>query len=38
MAQLAPAKHMGLIEHHSQFAKIVSQFSASCLQPNSPAA
>ena len=38
MAQLAPARHMGLIEHHSHFAKIVSQFSASCLQPNSPAA
>jgi 3-oxoadipate enol-lactonase len=38
MAQLAPAKHMGLIEHHSHFAKIVSQFSASCLPPESPAA
>jgi pimeloyl-ACP methyl ester carboxylesterase len=36
MAQLAPAKHMGLIEHHTHFAKIVSQFSGSCLQPNSP--
>jgi pimeloyl-ACP methyl ester carboxylesterase len=36
MAQLAPAKHMGLIEHHIHFAKIVSQFSASCLQSNSP--
>jgi pimeloyl-ACP methyl ester carboxylesterase len=36
MAQLAPAKHMGLIEHHAHFAKIVSQFSTSCLQPNSP--
>jgi pimeloyl-ACP methyl ester carboxylesterase len=36
MAHLAPAKHMGLIEHHTHFAKIVSQFSASCLQPNSP--
>jgi pimeloyl-ACP methyl ester carboxylesterase len=36
MAQLAPAKHMGLIEHHTHFAKIVSQFSASCLEPNSP--
>jgi pimeloyl-ACP methyl ester carboxylesterase len=31
MARLAPAKHMGLIEHHTHFAKIVSQFSASCL-------
>jgi pimeloyl-ACP methyl ester carboxylesterase len=36
MARLAPAKHMGLIEHHTHFAKIVSQFSASCLEPNSP--
>ena len=31
-AHLAPAKHMGLIEHHAHFAKIVSQFSGSCLQ------
>src|ERR1700756_1821559 len=36
MVRLAPAKHMGLIEHHAHFAKIVNQFSASCLQPNSP--
>jgi pimeloyl-ACP methyl ester carboxylesterase len=36
LAQLAPAKHMGLIEHHTHFAKIVSQFSASCLEPNLP--
>jgi pimeloyl-ACP methyl ester carboxylesterase len=36
IAELAPAKHMGLIEHHTHFAKIVSQFSASCLQANSP--
>ena len=36
MSLLAPAKRMGLIEHHTTFAKIVSQFSASCLQPNSP--
>jgi pimeloyl-ACP methyl ester carboxylesterase len=27
-AQLAPAKHMGLIEHHWHFAKIVSEFAA----------
>lgn len=38
MALLAPAKHMGLIEHHTHFAEIVSQFSESCLPPNSPAA
>ena len=36
MVRLAPAKHMGLIEHHAHFAKIVNQFSALCLQPNSP--
>jgi pimeloyl-ACP methyl ester carboxylesterase len=35
IAQLAPAKHMGLIEHHTHFAKIVSEFSSSCLRPNS---
>jgi pimeloyl-ACP methyl ester carboxylesterase len=29
-AQLAPAKHMGLIEHHWHFAKIVSEFACSC--------
>jgi pimeloyl-ACP methyl ester carboxylesterase len=34
IAQLAPAKHMGLIEHHTQFAKIVSKFASLCLQPN----
>jgi pimeloyl-ACP methyl ester carboxylesterase len=34
MAQLAPAKHMGLIEHHTRFSKRVSQFSGSCLLPN----
>jgi pimeloyl-ACP methyl ester carboxylesterase len=31
IAQLAPAKHMGLIEHHTQFAKIVSEFAANSL-------
>lgn len=36
MVRLAPAKHMGLIEHHAHFATIVNRFSASCLQPNSP--
>jgi pimeloyl-ACP methyl ester carboxylesterase len=38
MVRLAPAKHMGLIEHHAHFAKIVNQFSALCLPPNSAAA
>jgi alpha/beta hydrolase fold len=36
MVRLAPAKHMVLIEHHAQFAKVANQFSASCLQPNLP--
>jgi pimeloyl-ACP methyl ester carboxylesterase len=36
LAQLAPAKHMGLIEHHTYFAKIVSKFSALCFQAISP--
>jgi pimeloyl-ACP methyl ester carboxylesterase len=38
LVELAPAKHMGLIEHHTRFAKIVSKFSALCFQaiwPNS---
>jgi pimeloyl-ACP methyl ester carboxylesterase len=36
LAQLAPAKHMGLIEHHTRFAEIVSKFSSLCFQPFSP--
>ncbi|MBV8378700.1 MAG: alpha/beta hydrolase [Verrucomicrobia bacterium] len=36
LAQLAPAKHMGLIEHRTQFAKIVSRFSSSCFHSLSP--
>jgi pimeloyl-ACP methyl ester carboxylesterase len=32
IAQLVPARHMGLIEHHTQFAKIVSAFAANSLQ------
>jgi pimeloyl-ACP methyl ester carboxylesterase len=31
IAQLAPARHMGLIEHHTQFAKIVSEFATDSL-------
>jgi pimeloyl-ACP methyl ester carboxylesterase len=31
IAQLVPARHMGLIEHHTQFAKIVSAFAANSL-------
>jgi pimeloyl-ACP methyl ester carboxylesterase len=28
---LAPARHMGLLEHHRHFAKIVRTFASSCL-------
>jgi pimeloyl-ACP methyl ester carboxylesterase len=31
LTHLAPAKHMGLIEHHTRFAKIVKTFSSLCL-------
>jgi pimeloyl-ACP methyl ester carboxylesterase len=31
LTHLAPAKHMGLIEHHTRFAEIVRTFSSSCL-------
>lgn len=31
LAPLAPARHMGLIEHHEQFAKIVSEFTRACF-------
>jgi hypothetical protein len=32
-AQLAPAKHMGLMELHTHFAEIVSKFSFLCFPP-----
>ncbi len=31
LTQLVPAKHMGLIEHHTRFAEIVRRFSSLCL-------
>ena len=31
LARLAPAKHMGLIEHHSKFSEIVRGFSYGCF-------
>jgi hypothetical protein len=31
LTQLVPAKHMGLIEHHTRFAEIVKRFSSLCL-------
>jgi pimeloyl-ACP methyl ester carboxylesterase len=31
LALLKPAKHMGLIEHHTKFARYVSQFALRCL-------
>jgi pimeloyl-ACP methyl ester carboxylesterase len=32
LAPLAPAKHLGLIEYHEQFAEIVSKFALICFQ------
>jgi len=34
LIHLAPAKHMGLIEHHTRFAKIVKTFASLCLPSN----
>jgi pimeloyl-ACP methyl ester carboxylesterase len=31
LTHLIPAKHMGLIEHHTRFAQIVKTFASSCL-------
>jgi pimeloyl-ACP methyl ester carboxylesterase len=31
LATLAPAKHLGLIEHHSTFGKLVADFAEACL-------
>ncbi|MBV9490558.1 MAG: alpha/beta hydrolase [Verrucomicrobia bacterium] len=33
---LAPAKHMGLIEHHARFAERVSEFAHACLSGSRP--
>jgi hypothetical protein len=30
LTRLAPAKHMGLIEHHTRFAEIVETFASLC--------
>jgi pimeloyl-ACP methyl ester carboxylesterase len=35
LERLAPAKHMGLIEHHAKFAEIVSKFSSVCFESKS---
>jgi pimeloyl-ACP methyl ester carboxylesterase len=35
LAILKPAKHMGLIEHHNDFAGNVSHFALACLSPGS---
>jgi pimeloyl-ACP methyl ester carboxylesterase len=32
LAPLAPAKHLGLIEYHEQFAEIVGKFAVICFQ------
>lgn len=39
LAELTPAKHMGLIEHHTHFAKVIRKFSSLCfggVASNSP--
>lgn len=33
LAPLAPARHMGLIEHHGTFAALVRDFAAACGKP-----
>jgi pimeloyl-ACP methyl ester carboxylesterase len=32
LVPLAPAKHLGLIEHHEQFTKLVEDFAQACFQ------
>lgn len=32
LTSLAPAKHMGHMEHHAQFATLVSDFATACVQ------
>jgi pimeloyl-ACP methyl ester carboxylesterase len=32
LTPLVPAKHMGFMEHHSQFAALVGDFAGACLQ------
>jgi pimeloyl-ACP methyl ester carboxylesterase len=31
LATLSPAKHMGLLEHHARFDRLVAGFADSCL-------
>ena len=33
LTTLTPAKHQGLLEHHTQFAQVVTAFSDTCLRP-----
>jgi pimeloyl-ACP methyl ester carboxylesterase len=30
LVALSPAKHMGLIEHHDRFDRLVAEFAVSC--------
>jgi pimeloyl-ACP methyl ester carboxylesterase len=32
LATLAPARHMGLVEHHERFAQLVDDFAQSCVR------
>jgi pimeloyl-ACP methyl ester carboxylesterase len=36
LTPLAPAKHMGLLEHHAHFVEHIAEFAHTCFQTNSP--
>ena len=36
LTPLVPAKHMGFMEHHTQFATLVSEFAETCLETATP--
>jgi pimeloyl-ACP methyl ester carboxylesterase len=36
LVPLAPAKHMGLIEHNQRFAELVREFAVDCFQATAP--
>jgi hypothetical protein len=33
---LSPARHLGLLEHHTTYAKLVRDFAFSCLRGTKP--
>jgi pimeloyl-ACP methyl ester carboxylesterase len=36
LTTLTPAKHQGLLEHHTQFAQAVAAFADACRRPEAP--